>query len=346
LDFANDWIEFMAKGAGQAVLAERKIGFRVGIHFGPYGRLQLVSGGDSKIVGRGPNDCERLTRLGGEGDIIVSEDFFRQLKNGGAERSLKDKFVPDIDRREAFQAFPKATRAQDFRIYVGHKTSADLEPPMVLKELNTMTDQIRITLIDIVDALWEMLELELEQEDSRAGPNGQNLEQMMKEAETRISLFLPNPKNPKESLVCTQFREWVPELKKKAREANATPQSPTHYLITGKGSGPVGRAFVSRRPVVLHGLPDYEKDPGGYVKRFKPLGLGETEIKTFTRKARAYICVPCMLAKAIKPAGTLCIDMSSDLGNFSKAGLADVAMDIQEIFGQLMYLLIRGRRHP
>lgn len=344
LDFAQEWVAFMAGGAGDKDLKEQSIGFRVGIHSGPYELLELIKGGDSKIVGRGPNDCERLTRLGGEGDIIVSEDFFRQLQS--CETDLKGKFVPDSEKSEAFQAFPKANRAQDFRIYVGHKTDADLGPPMILKELNTITDQIRITMIDIVDVLWEMLEIHWESGISKVDDDEKDFARMMKAAETRISLFLPNPKSPKESLVCTQFREWVPELKKKAQKEAPSHQSPTFYSIIGNGAGPVGRAFVSGKSVVLHGLPDYEEDPAGYVKRFKPLGLGEPEVKKFTRKARSYVCIPCMLARSIKPAGTLCIDMSSDLKDFSKADLADLATEIQEIFGQLMYLLIRGRRHP
>lgn len=82
--------------------------------------------------------------------------------------------------------------------------------------------------------------------------NRENIE----EARPRM-LWAPDPLDAS-SLICTDFRWIVPDLE-------AGPLSNTVYSLVDKGSGPPGRAYHMKGPLVRQKLPSYPSDPDSCV---------------------------------------------------------------------------------
>lgn len=346
LAFAEKWLKFMER--------EARVGFRIGIDLSEYTTCDL-SGSEAgnnaladKIIGRGPNDADRLTRLAGNMDIIVSDDFVRSLlRKAGRDRAWQTKFSPECS-KGPHQARPKAHRLQEFRLYTGHKPEGGKGPgiPETLRRLQAAKDQLEETLAQVCHEFWDWLddvvnERILNSRDDNDLPKGFQKSLNRKKVFTRVSLFLRNPEEPEKSLACTEMRIVDPILPEGLRKFVPL-ESSTFYSIEGSGQGPAGRAFVSGKPVVLHALPDPEQDWKGYVKHLSKLGMDASACQNGSRKARSFICFPCGINN-LPPVAVVCIDCMTDLGWFTRKELDDVAALLQDQFG-LVLALLQGLR--
>lgn len=357
LAFAQEWITFMQTGAGVISLANKHVGFRVGIEVGQYEMYDLPGdqqsknkGFGSKIVGRGPNDCDRLTRLGGDSDVVVSEtfiaDLFKEL-NKAQSATWAEKFSPAFRPENIpLQAFPKAYRAQEFRLFIGHKPDKGEAMPAVLREIQAVTLLIHQTLEKVCSRFWEFLEEAVTKrllENPKSLPGaGWDTALNRKLARLRVSLFLANPTEPDASLACSEFRVVDPDLSKAERDKVPT-KSTTIYSIQDNGQGPAGRAFVTRKRFVLHDLPDPSTEWEKYVVRMADVDMDENACRIASRHARSFVCFPCALGNLI-PAAVVCIDGMTSLEWLTKVELKQVAEKLHDRFGLELALLAKARR--
>ncbi len=360
LELAQEWIKFVTAGAGVPSLKGKKVGFRVGIDAGNYEIFDLPEEAgqmkrtlSEKIVGTGPNDCDRLTRLAGDSDIVVSEDFVRALKRQDQNPKWVQHFYPSLNEVPS-QAFPKAYRAQDFRLFTGHKPGEKVEMPKILRELQAATDQITKILEQVAEEYWEGLyelaavKLEKQTVQASKGKAAKPQEALWKQtlnaenALLRVSFFLPDPQDHENRLRCSLFRVTDPDLSEEQR-GRIPVVSQTVYSITGEGQGPAGHAYVSKKPFVHFGLPDADAEWEKYLKKMQPLGMTEAECLKSSRHARSFMCFPCSLGD-LTPEAVVCIDGMTSLELFSKNELLNVADYLQRRFGLVLALLSKVRR--
>jgi hypothetical protein len=278
LQFAADWIrhveEEIPRGNGP------QFGFRVGVHVGYFDTLSRTgemldqdklpnaevrkAGAESEnavnlpqddrmvmIFGIGPNDADRLTRMGDSGHIIVSEAFVRSFANTG--NTLAETFPPA--HQPPFQAFPKPTQPQEFRVYTGHQTS-DPELPQSLCQMQRADTRLKEILSEIAETFWMFLE---DTGDKATPPKNLDWKALRKRSKLRVSLFARNPERPGRELVCTEYRHL--DFAGKAPDQERLRSGNTRYSLESpeEGQGPAGRAFKSNRVVVVHDLPKEKK---------------------------------------------------------------------------------------
>jgi hypothetical protein len=90
-------------------------------------------------------------------------------------------------------------------------------------------------------------------------------------------------------LACTGYR--VDPLHPLDQSADGKVQGGTRYCVVPP-TGPVGKAFETRKIQVAYGLPDYQRDPAAYVKGLMEWRLNVKTVTGFRRHARVFVAIP------------------------------------------------------
>ncbi len=338
IDLAVDWIKFM--------LEQNRMAFRVGIELGEFVHFGLPLRQDEstvdqpKVVGPGPNDCDRIARLGDAYDILISEAFFAswELDDGDARRHVSE---------QPLVIYPKPNREQSIRIYTGHRSKkSETVPPLALRRIHAADKSMPRVLEFVCDSFKDEIEVLALTTRGGSALSADIPETFWPSAAIRVSVFAPEPNRASPRLVCTNYRYLDSGGGLASAERERLLAGNTIYSSDGRGRGPAGTAFASGKPYVLTGLPDYESEPNKYVARFSknPLALPPGTVRAFGRKARTFVCFPCSLSDDMPVDGVACIDLMHDLAAVGPGALLELAEQLRRRYGQYLALLLQTRR--
>ena len=365
LKFAEEWINFMQNKIeiqGRTLPVE----FRIGIDKEDYSLFSFTSTSDKdskkiepktepafrnyKIIGAGPNDCDRLTRIGDAYDIILSSRFFEDWKRETQQSGVGMVYPAPDD--PPFEVFPKPHHRQEVRVYVGHRKDPAPRTPIILRQTKFATDAIWKCLADMADDYRDWLIEDLltcfgEVGEHEAETERQDLKVILNLLERdytklRVSIFCPKPDQPEALLSCTTFRH-LEGVRKGSREFERLKKPCTLYPLKGRGAGIVGQAFKQTKPIVLWDLPDWEVDQIGYIKKMKKHELDEKSVRAFPRHPRVTIAFRAQMGD-LPPDACICLDAMHGLGGyFEKKTFTLLAQYLQNTYGSMISLLLRAK---
>ena len=301
IKFAQRWIEHMRE-------SDPPCGLRIGIHEGTFQRMKVQIANDEQImaIGTGANDCARISGLGGDGDIIVSEKFVESWANQFAD--VVERFYPRDD--EPWEVYVKHGVSMRVRLY---SPTGVANSPGKLKALEAVKLRVEELLKEIESAFVGMLQ-------------AIDASYTQDTVSARISILAPRP-NSVNQLSPTDYRYHF--------RNESVHIGRTRYSIAEEGQGPAGRAFCSKELQFEIGLPEYIDGAGKteYEERFKRnWSIKEDQVAKFQRKARSYICIPCGVARENVDV-VLCFDMEHPLQGLHEDTVRMIGDAIQRRFG-------------
>ncbi|MBI3887021.1 MAG: hypothetical protein HY302_15030 [Opitutae bacterium] len=295
-----DFLQFALNLIGHMERAQPGSGLRVGVHQGPFSQLRPPGAEVYQAIGTGINQCARLVGIGDSGDITVSEDFIKGWAED-AGKKVRAHFLP-APKHDPYAVVVKRGQTSLLRFYRPGKKRSVLPP----RKIATF-DRVKQLVKDHLELMARTFESYASMVDPALTPELINV---------RASIFALPGESDSAELHPTQFRFH-------ARNHEVKPGE-TKYSITGRGTGPVGRAFVANRHQCLHGLPDYDQAAAAYIRSVQKTGLTKTEIVNFRRHARAFVAVPFGL-NSDQAEGVVCLDTISPLQSLKPADLNDLA---------------------
>ncbi len=306
---------------------------RVAVHRGDF--YQLTS--RNLVVGAGPNECSRLVRMGGPGQIVLSEDFVEGWKKDISwSRESRDlNVLCPLPVEDPFDLEIKAGQRTLFRFY-----KTPLDAPIFFPQLQ-QAHKARQVLMKVLDEIEdEFVDIVCDKRSDLTS----------KKINTRVSVFVFDRKNPEaKQLVPTEFRFLRHPVKTGSRQA-AIFKGNTAYPIDSKcgPQGGIARAFVDKKPYVITRLRPYKgkKYQAEYLQRLTepPWNLDADRVVGFGRHARSFISVPCWLNKESHYAdAVLCIDTMDALEGVGEELLMECAENFGRYFGTLIAALLSLR---
>jgi hypothetical protein len=164
--------------------------------------------------------------------------------------------------------------------------------------------------------------------------------------DARVSIFVFDRNRAKETrLVATEFR-YPRRRPPKNNGSGPIGDGSTFYEFVSKNGpqGPIARAFVEKKPMVLAHLPAYKNsESSSYVSILSsaPWNIPEATIHGFSRKARCFLAVPCWLNNTSAFAeAVVCIDTMHPLKAIDPELLQECAKGFGLYFGTLIAALI------
>jgi class 3 adenylate cyclase len=310
---------------------------RIGIHVGQFRTVEPSPRLGVQLVGTGLNECARVSSLGDEGHIVVSEDFLRHWRKAG--NFPEANFYPRSG--DPIIAFVKHDEPLGVRVYLkgGHPPYL----PEKLRKLLCIDSLIEETLSEIESAVVTALI----QADSTLSAGPVSTEERRRFEllwSPRVSVFSPfRTREGARKLCPTQYRyHQDPLLKRKGV---------TEYAIDGtRSEGPLAKAFQYDNVQVLHRLPPVDDDK--YVVALAKVGIDEAKIRKMSRPPRAFLCFPFGLkygpdpvngAYHQDPEGVVCIDLDDDLATYDEQRLEVTVRQLREFFNNTLSAFWRLR---
>ena len=285
------------------------------------------------LVGSGPNECSRLVRMAGPGQIVVSEDFVKGWELDVGAKVLVEKDLSPSSEKPPIGMQIKSGSQSYFRFY---KSGSETSINAILRQVHR-ADQVLFRVIrEIEDEFVEVI-------------TDHCPELTPKKISTRVSLFVFDRNNPKANrLVSTEYRYMRGRIEGGThRDGSSVAKGATSYAVSGDTGpqGPIGQAFVRKTPIIVSNLPNYRKSvkDSSYVKVLagEPWHIPEQTIHEFGRKARCFLAVPCWLHEGARVAeAVICIDTMHPLDCVSEQLLRDCATEFGRFFGTLIAALL------
>lgn len=303
VQLAHEWILFMRSCPGSS------FGLRVGLHSGDF----LVKFSRSKkeylhqVFGSGPNDCDRIARIGDSGDVYASDSFVRswiKRDKESAESCIFPKWNESAD-----IAYPKRGRPQPLRKIYRSNDGKPEKTSSYFRRKNLVDKRIRV---DILPWIYDEILHHIEIYSPGSVPDGSKLG-------VRVSFYVPerivdSEAGTTEKLICIARFGHGCELPK---EGNQPAIKATTYLVP---EGPVGTIYheftgIETVITIARRLPDPNKEFEEWVKAMqKYFNLPLEKISKMNFRARAFVTVPVALSvKQKKADGVLCIDFINQL---------------------------------
>ena len=328
IEFCERWCAELPKATAEFGTEVR---LRIAIHKGDYYFLK----DQNCIVGGDVNECSRLVRMAGAGQIVLSEDFVRACEKDGLGVKA-DLLWPKLTDKRGNRVDPfgfeiKPGTQSYLRYYRDHELPRSA---LMLRNAHESEQVIYRVLAEIEDEFEDLVFTECPQ-----------LKSEKQKLKTRVSIFVID-RNPRDEvrLVSTKFR-----FMKRARNGNKLlAKNSTAYAIDREEpQGTIGRAFITKQPVVLHKLPKFSSRNTNYLDALGTKAgwnLDAATVDGFSRKARTFLAVPYWLNRGAENAdGVICIDSMLPLDDISEEFLLDCAEGFGRFFGTLVAALMRLR---
>ncbi len=283
---------------------------RVGVHRGAFRRPHAL--GRYQVVGNAPNECARIAAIGDAGHVVCSEAFVQHWAK--ESEGVWQRFVPH-DPERPVEVFVKHDVAAQIRLYrVGGKAA---KSPRRIARMDAVEQRLRNRLQEV--------EAEVVSGIRWCWPEAPG----SAELSPRVSVLGPRREAKKRYLAPTSYRFHA--------SGHALAKGTSRYWLQGKGQGPPGRAFQSKEPQVLRGLPSYEANPDEYVAQLSGTwGLPRAMIVNgWQRHARSFVCIPVGLATNTVDA-VLCVDLLDPLEPVSDEDLNALALKIQRAHADVL----------
>jgi len=309
---------------------------RVAVHKGDYCQLTRTVDKTSHVLlaGLGPNECSRLVRMAGPGQIVISEDYIDSWADfegwGPGNPQDASLFSPPYSRFERNPEPPhkvaiKPGKVSTFRFY---RDNLDIEfsDPQV-RRIDRAKQALEKSMKDVLD---EFLEAIAEYEENTSEHDELETEVKMgdfaERVNARISLFVFQRLSPSSESLGAILRYSHSE---DSFEWYGT--STRYMLFKGRGEGPVGMAFVEKVPQIITRLSD---DPEEYLRELTkaPWSLPREKVLGFQRWAKGFIAVPINISTTHPPEAILCIDTMDSLSWIDRERLLEVANLISDYY--------------
>lgn len=310
LEFAEDLIAHMRGNLSRPVY------LRIGVHIGQFLTVNTAKRLGKQLVGTGLNECARVSSLGDEGHVVLSEKFCVEWKKANHQHAIADRLYPKGD--NPIVAYVKHGEPLGVRLL----KSRDLNStPEKLRRLLHVDELLHQVLTEIETAFANCL---------RSGAStlpspGDALDvQFAESLATRVSILSPAIVDGDRLLCPTEYRY--------CRVAMYRKRGTTSYRIQhGRPEGPLAKAFVNYETVVASGLdpssPDYSAVLGGEAGP-----ITQDKIENMSRKPGTIIAFPFGMqygpdqlrhsADHPEPEGVVCIDLEA--GVLEKHATVDV----------------------
>ena len=321
---------------------------RVAIHRGDYCRSirKTLSGAHVLLAGQAPNECSRLVRMAGPGQMVISEAYIQSWADhegwNHSSPGRASEFRPALSLDAEAPCHPHETEIKPgkisrFRFY-RHNLNLNLDSAEFDRHI-LMKDRARQGLeqwiVEIADSFVEFLGLVDSESQHVPASSTFNTEtpQPVDPAgriDLRVSLFVferPDPKSEQLGAILRYSPGDVPKWE----------QTSTRYsVLGGRGEGPIGQAFSERVPQILSGLPEFALHPDEYTQILSrpPWLMDEDKVRRFQRKARSFIAVPLSMSSTLSPEAVLCVDTMDPLTCLDGRVLLDWGLTIADIYGR------------
>jgi hypothetical protein len=328
LNLCETWINRLRVSTRKIV--QDGVNLRIAVHYGSYYVINKPAINQPKlIVGAAPNECSRLVRVAGPGQVVVSEEFVKNWKADEDSELLRHLEPPHT--REPIGIYLKPGQLSQFRFY---KLNLNDSPQDTLQQIHAAEEALHKYLVDIEEELVDLLT------DSDPSLDSKSIG-------ARLTIFAVDRLGLQ--LVPTQIRY------QKHGNSSVPAESVNGHRLHGNGTkysiedkkkpqGPLGRAYYSFEPQAVNKLPSYANSPEKYVGKLtrSPWYIPRQMVHDFGHKAGAFIAVPFGLQTKL-PDGLLCIDTQNPLNSFSASQLEECGESIRRIYGLLLASLLRLR---
>lgn len=331
--------EWLSRFANQ--LSFLKLRLRVALHRGDYCVLSGVNSSQIILAGQGPNECSRLVRMAGPGQIVVSQDYIDAWSHheGWGPLNLGDSadFRPMINfdpRQEdrPHELVIKPGRVSRFRYYKYSLDDKDLVPEILLKNRarQGLEKWIKETAEDFLD-IYKI------KTDASLGTTTElrQAEQADEHIDLRVSLFVSDNGQ--------HGTEQLGSILRYSTSDGLKWQGSTQYAVrSDQGEGPIGLAFVRKETFVLKDLPNYDDHLDQYIQILTgwPWTVDEQKVRRFQRKARCFLAIPLAMSRNLEPQAVLCIDTMSPLSHVEQDLLMTWSEHIAESYGVMVSSLL------
>lgn len=317
---------------------------RIAVHRGDYCRVfSNRSSSHLILAGQGPNECSRLVRMAGPGQMVISQDYIDAWSHyegwGSGNPGESENFRPIIKFDPRHDQGPhkfviKQGRESRFRYYKHNLDERDVPREILLKDRarQGLEQWIRETAEDFLDVVGSKLKSNDQASfDNRESP----ADDAGNEIDLRVSLFVLDTSQPN--------AEQLGSLLRYSRREGPKWLGSTQYSVgSGQVEGPLGLAFVQKKTYVLKGLPSFEENPRQYIDVLAgpPWNVNEQKVSGFQRKARCFLATPLAMSETIEPEAVLCIDSMEPLYSIDEDLLKMWSDHIADSYGVLVSALL------
>ena len=315
VEISKQWIDYMKTSCSFPVE------LRIGLHKGNFfvGESSQKPNSSSHIFGTGPNDCDRIARVGDAYNIFASEEFIQEWRGIDSAEVAKLAF-PQIG-TEAVTVHKKNGKPQLVR-FIRRENSGSEEPSYLRKK--AMIDD-RVHQMILPDLYYNIL-----------GYITEKYPKKIKRLSTyglRVSYYIPSYGNASSSPnYLNLFTRYCGEDElSNICEVNGT----TYNILKEKPEGPVGlcyKSYIQGSPKLItqHDLPDPKKKKKEWENAMTlKFNLPKSKVSTMHYRARAFITVPVVFSREeLEPLGVLCVDFAHPLTFFSQQFITELAEDI------------------
>lgn len=259
---------------------------RSGLHVGQLHSIPHPQSGPQR-VGLGLGVAARVMGLAGASQVIVSEEYYRELVTVSALEDLPYSVLP-IDG-------PIEVGVRGLKLNVRYLCADGLsdDDPEALARLVPIEDAIFQVLADAERGLVEKLLA------AGAEPSWDTLR-------PRLTVWYRERTRNRDELISTLFRH------RRDRRPDQMVPSIIRYSVT-QGQGPVGRAVRDATVAYEFDLPIREADPVGFRERWRALGLSERQCGQLRRSTGCVFAIPLNIGGG--PIDfALCVDAKPGLG--------------------------------
>lgn len=328
---------------------------RVAIHRGDYCRSirETPSGSHVLLAGQAPNECSRLVRMAGPGQMVISEAYIQSwADNEGWSHSNPGEateFRPLLSFEGEVPGHPHETEIKPgkisrFRFYKHNLDVAVFHRHNLMK--NRARQGLEKWIAEIAENFLEFLDLV--ESESQGVPASAKCDtetihpaNRAVERDLRVSVFVfehPDPTREQLGAILRYSPGEVPKWE----------NTSTRYSVQGgRGEGPIGQAFSTKTPQILSGLPDFTQAPEEYLRILSgaPWLMDVGKVKRFHRKARNFVAVPLCMSSTLSPEAVLCMDTMDPLNCVDDGILLEWALlttDLHGMTGAALVCLLNG----
>jgi hypothetical protein len=316
---------------------------RVALHRGDYCRSirKTSSGSHVLLAGQAPNECSRLVRMAGPGQMVISEAYIQSwADNAGwnhANPGEATQFRPVLRFDGESLTLPHETEIKPgkisrFRFYRHNLDLAVHDRHILMKD--RARQGLEKWIIETAEDFLEFLsrvELESQNGDVSESVHTESIHpaDLATRIDLRVSVFVFERPAPRTKQLGSILRYSPKERPKWERNS-------TRYSVQGEyGEGPIGRAFYEKQPQVLSNLPDFSLDPAAYIDILSgdPWCMDAGKIERFQRKARCFIAVPLCMSGMLSPEAVLCLDTMDPLNCLDDRVLLEWGAWMADLYG-------------
>lgn len=316
---------------------------RIAIHRGDYCRSirKTPSGAHVLLAGQAPNECSRLVRMAGPGQMVISEAYIHSWSDyeGWNHENPGEaaEFRPILSFDGESPTHPHETEIKPgkisrFRFYKYNLNLAVFDRHILMK--NRARQGLEKWIVETAEDFLEFLSrVELESQSAPGADIGDSTPfrpaDLAERIDLRVSVFVFERPDPKTKQLGAILRYSPGDEPRWERNS-------TRYSVSDEhGEGPIGRAFFEKQPQVLSNLPDFSSHPVDYTEVLccAPWLMDAGKIKRFQRKARCFIAVPLCMSSALSPEAVLCVDTTDPLNWLDDGILLEWGAWIADLYG-------------